>query len=48
MRRKEINATIRKGGDASCIGNNRGMAKRAKRHGAKTLRQKLKKRLSDN
>jgi hypothetical protein len=42
MDRKEIRAkTIDQSNDASCIGNRRKMARRAKRHSSKKLRQLL-------
>jgi len=44
MRRKEIKAVARtQKSDASSIGNKRNMAKRAKRLGAKKVRQHLRK-----
>ena len=44
MKRKQIKAITRtQKSDATCIGNKRGMVKRAKRQGAHRLRQALKK-----
>ena len=43
MRRKEINSITRKGIDATCISNKRGMARRNKRNSAKRLRQNMRK-----
>lgn len=44
MKRKVIKAaSVTQSNDASCIGNKRGMARRAKRHSAKCQRQFLQK-----
>jgi hypothetical protein len=49
MRRQELKArSVTQSNDASCIGNQRNMARRAKRQSAKTARQLLKKDLEDN
>lgn len=43
MRRKELKVrSVTQSNDASCIGNKRGMARKAKRHSAKKARQALK------
>ena len=48
MRRQELKArSVTQSNDASCIGNQRNMARRAKRQSAKTARQLLKKELNN-
>ena len=41
MKRAEIMSVARKGCDARCINHKRGMGRRAKRQGAKKLRQHI-------
>ena len=49
MRRQELQArSVTQSNNASCIGNHRNMAHRAKQQSAKTARQILKKDLEDN
>lgn len=43
MQRKEYLKSVDQSNDASCIGNKRGMARKAKRNSAKKIRQALKK-----
>lgn len=48
MRRKEIQIISRdQKNDASCIQNHRGLARNAKRHGGKSVRQELKRDLTE-
>ena len=48
MKRKEIiSLSASQKNDASCIGNKRKMARHAKTHGAKVVRQALKKRMNE-